>query len=116
LNSANNSGRTVVQDWWEDFAPAFLQIAATGCNAVRPAVAPKAFGAMARQACLAEGWQKDKPGRKMGFSQFSRPSIFPPFRSLPPVRHGLNGSFIRRTLHLKYHIVNRFLKEFFKKL
>jgi hypothetical protein len=113
LNSANNSGRAVVQDWWEDFVRAFLQIAATGCDAVRPAVAATA---MARQACLAEGWQKDKPGRKMGFSQFSRPSIFPPFRSLLPVRHSLNESFIRRTLHLKYHIVNRFLKECFKKV
>jgi len=42
-----------------------LQITATDCDAVRPAVAATA---MARQACLAEGWQKDGWGRKMKFS------------------------------------------------
>jgi hypothetical protein len=44
---------------------AFPKITATDCDTVRPAVAPKAFGAMARQARLADGWQKDEPGRKM---------------------------------------------------
>jgi hypothetical protein len=31
------------------------------------------------------------------------------------VRHGLNGSFIKRTLQLTYTFVNRYLKEFLKK-
>jgi len=47
------------------FGPAFPKITATDCDAVRPAVAATA---MARQACLAERWQKDKLGRKMSFS------------------------------------------------
>jgi hypothetical protein len=50
------------------FGPAFPKITATDCDAVRPAVAATA---MARQACLAERWQKDKLGRKMGFPLFS---------------------------------------------
>jgi len=39
------------------FGPAFPKITATDCDAVRPAVAGTA---MARQACLAERWQKDE--------------------------------------------------------
>jgi hypothetical protein len=36
------------------------------------------------------------------------------FIILPFSFHGLNGSFIKRTLQLKHLLVNRFLKEFLK--
>jgi hypothetical protein len=44
------------------FGPAFSNIAATDCDAVRPAFAPKAFGATAGGLPGTEGWQKDKLG------------------------------------------------------
>jgi hypothetical protein len=52
------------------FGPAFPNIAATDCDAVRPAFAPKAFGAMVRQACLAERWQKDERAKNELFLIF----------------------------------------------
>jgi hypothetical protein len=60
------------------FDRAFHRITATDCDTVRPSFALKGFGAAAGRLAGAEGWQKDKPGRKMGFPWFFRHSIFPP--------------------------------------
>jgi hypothetical protein len=51
-------------DWPRCFDRAFHKITATDCDTVRPAVAPKAFRAMARQARPAERWQKDEGAEK----------------------------------------------------
>jgi hypothetical protein len=59
-----------------EFDRAFHKITATDCDTVRPAAAPKAFGAMARQARLAERWQKDKRAEKWAFPYFSAPPYF----------------------------------------
>jgi hypothetical protein len=67
---------------WRDKTCSFqdlsLRLTATDCDAVRLSFALKAFGATAGRLPGAEGWQKDKPGRKMGLPWFFRHSIFPP--------------------------------------
>jgi hypothetical protein len=88
-------------------AGAILKITATDCDAVRRP---------------AEGWQKDEWDRKMGFFRFFRPYIFLPglrprfFIHTFPFRFGLHRQFIKRTIQLKYYVVNRYLKEFLRKL
>jgi len=56
-------------------------------------------------------FQKVPVKTKIGHRFWRIEFMFPPFRSLPPVRHGLDGSFISRILQLTYSFVNRYLKD-----
>jgi hypothetical protein len=76
-----------------------------------------AAAATADDTATAE-WDGGQSGRagKLSLRGIDRGILFHHFSLQPFASHGLNGSFIKRTLHLTHLFINRFFKKLLQKL